>query len=113
MRVVIAGSRGIEDYDAVASAIESAELEITEVISGGARGVDRLGERWARNHGIPCLVIRPDWDRHGKRAGFIRNHEMLTLADAVICVWDGQSSGTEHMAMITKQHHKPLHWVRI
>jgi hypothetical protein len=96
MKVIIAGSRGIEDYPFVEKAIKDSGFEITEVVSGGARGVDRLGERWAREHGIAIRQFLPDWNTHGKSAGFIRNDLMVKYADALICIWDGTSRGTKH-----------------
>jgi hypothetical protein len=97
MRTIVAGSRGITDYERVARAIEAAPWTITEVVSGRARGVDQLGERWAQEHGIPVKLFPADWDTHGRRAGFIRNGQMAQYAQAVIAVWDGSSGGTKDM----------------
>lgn len=44
MKVIIAGSRTLHSYDLVVRAVKDSGLQITEVVSGGARGVDRLGE---------------------------------------------------------------------
>lgn len=96
MRVVIAGSRSISDYNILETAIVMSEFEITKVISGHARGVDRLGELWARKHKIPVQIFLPDWDRWGKSAGIRRNVEMLKVADGLIALWDGTSRGTKH-----------------
>lgn len=97
MKVIIAGSRGIKDYDLLKKAIKHSKFVITEVISGGAHGVDALGERWAKEHNIPCTVMKADWDRFGKAAGMYRNELMADKADGVIAVWDGESPGTAHM----------------
>jgi len=96
MKVIIAGSRGITDYDLVKEAVEDSGFEVTEVVSGGARGVDRLGERWARENDVPIRQFLPDWNGHGKSAGFIRNDLMVKHADAAIILWDGHSRGTKH-----------------
>ena len=67
------------------------------IISGGARGADRLGEEYADNDGHPLEVYPADWDRYGKRAGYLRNEEMAKQADTLLAFWDGESKGTKHM----------------
>jgi hypothetical protein len=106
VQVIIAGSRIITEYDVVVRAIEESGFFITELVSGGARGVDRLGERWARGHHIPIKLFLPDWDRHGTRgpfhAGIVRNRQMATYVGkegGLIAVWDGTSPGTKNMVM--------------
>lgn len=96
MKTIIAGSRGIEDYGAVRSAIEASGFEITEVVSGGARGVDKIGERFARVNFIAIKQFIPDW-KAGRQAGILRNVQMAEYADALIAIWDGNSTGTKHM----------------
>jgi hypothetical protein len=103
MKTIIAGSRFEEKpkiiearYAELLDAVTDFELfgTVTQVVSGTARGVDRLGERWAREHGIRVTRFQPDWLNHGKSAGFRRNQEMADYADALIALWDGQSRGT-------------------
>ena len=95
MKVIIAGSRSINDYALVKQAIEKAAFSITEVVSGGANGVDKLGEKWALENNIPIKQFLPDWNAHGKAAGPIRNSEMVAYSDALIAVYDGISKGTK------------------
>lgn len=99
MKVIIAGSRTITDYTLVHNAIAASGWsdEITEVISGGAPGVDTLGEQWAKKHNIPITILAASWQLHGKAAGPIRNQEMADYAEALIAIWDGKSSGTKDM----------------
>jgi len=97
MKTIIAGSRTIEDYAVVEAAVVASGFAITEVISGRARGVDRLGERWAHTHNLPIARFPADWKRYGRRAGPIRNNEMVGYAQALIAVWDGRSDGTHHI----------------
>lgn len=97
MKTIIAGSRGVTDYNIVLEAIKQSGFEITEVVSGTARGVDKLGERYAVENVIPITRFVPDWNKHGKRAGFLRNAEMGDYADALVAVWDGESRGTKQM----------------
>lgn len=70
---------------------------ITEVVSGGARGIDQAGEWWAATKGIPVKVFCADWAVLGKGAGMHRNVEMAKYADCLVAIWDGKSSGTKHM----------------
>jgi predicted Rossmann fold nucleotide-binding protein DprA/Smf involved in DNA uptake len=76
------------------------KFDITEVISGAASGVDGLGERWAKENGVPVSQYRADWKKYSRRAGPIRNQRMATVADALVAVWDGQSRGTANMIAI-------------
>lgn len=103
MKTIIAGSRDINDYELVVAAIEQSGFTITEVVSGKARGVDTLGEAWAKIHNIPVKPFPAEWRPKGKldkAAGIKRNINMGNYADALIAVWDGKSRGTEHMIRI-------------
>lgn len=96
MKVLICGSRGINDPAIVSQAIKESGMCPTQIILGGARGVDRLADEYAAAHGIEFVEYLADWDRYGKRAGFLRNYVMVGAADAVIAVWNGKSAGTQH-----------------
>ncbi len=96
MRVIIAGSRGITDLATVAKAYRASGFEATEIVSGMASGVDRLGETFAKSEGIPIKQFPANWSL-GKKAGYLRNVEMANYADALVAVWDGKSRGTKHM----------------
>lgn len=97
MRTIIAGSREVTDYAIVAKAMQFHAEEVTEVVSGGCRGVDALGEEWARNHSIAVKVFPADWNAHGKAAGPIRNRKMAAYAEELVAIWDGKSRGTANM----------------
>lgn len=107
MKVIISGSRDIENYHLVEVATKRSNFDITTVLSGGARGVDRLGLAYALNHRIPSQIFLPKWNQLGKRAGMVRNQEMAMVADAVIAVWDGKSTGTWNMIQIASAFHLP------
>lgn len=111
LRVIVAGSCTITDYLAVKNAIESSGMEIQELVSGGTRGVDSLGELYAREHGIPIRLFPADWDKFGKSAGYRRNEQMAEYADALIAIWAG-SKGTAHTIEIAKRHGLPCVWTR-
>lgn len=97
MKTIIAGSRSITSQMLVDEAVSESGFTITEVVSGGAKGVDRHGELWAIGEYVPFKVFKADWKKHRKAAGPIRNEQMAEYADALIAVWDGQSPGTKHM----------------
>ena len=96
MKVLICGSRNINDPALVSQAVSQIGTIPTHIISGGARGVDKLAAVYAASQGIEFTEYQADWERYGKRAGFIRNYAMVGNADAVIAVWDGTSPGTKH-----------------
>lgn len=115
MKVIIAGSRDIGStvyngrriqtcsISAIDDAVEESGFSITEVVSGCAFGVDKLGEVWAETNDIPIKKFPADWDLHGRKAGYVRNSQMADYADALIAVWDGKSRGTANMIELAKK----------
>jgi hypothetical protein len=107
MRVIIAGSRNITDYSIVYEAIKESHWsqDIETLVTGGAKGVDALGEQWARDHIGQENIDRynANWKKYGKQAGYKRNQEMAMVADALIAVWDMKSTGTAHMIEIANE----------
>jgi hypothetical protein len=115
MKVIIAGSRSIEDYALVCEVVSLSRYHITELVSGRCKlGVDALGERWAKRNDVPIKAFPAIWrDRFGTKdsaAGFKRNYEMSLYADALIAVWDGKSNGTKNMIECMQRAKKP-HYV--
>lgn len=104
MKVIVAGSRSIVEYETVKKAIDDSNFNIDTVISGCARGVDTFGEQWATENNIKIERFPADWNRYGKRAGYLRNEEMAKVADALIAVWDGESRGTGHMIKLAQKY---------
>lgn len=97
MKVIIAGSRHIIDYEALKTLVENTGWDIEEVVSGGCRGVDVMGEQWAEERGIPVRTFAADWARYGREAGELRNREMASYADGLILLWDAKSPGASCM----------------
>jgi hypothetical protein len=83
-------------------AIKASGFDISLIISGGAVGVDRLGEIYAQLNDIPTLIMNANWKMDGRAAGYMRNNKMAEQADALIAIWNGHSSGTAHMIRIAK-----------
>lgn len=104
MKVIIAGGRDFEDYQFLEDTLwdlygdrDYGLRDVTEIVQGGARGADALGSQFAEVHNLPEREFPADWDKHGKRAGYLRNEEMAEYADVLIAFWDGESRGTRHM----------------
>ncbi|MGL5692077.1 MAG: SLOG family protein [Bacteroidales bacterium] len=109
-KLAVVGSRDFSNYEKLSYILDSIRnmYEITHIVSGGARGADKLGELYASHHGIPTIIFTPDWDKYGKAAGFIRNNDIIKASDIVLACWDGISKGTEHSMNISKDTGKPL-----
>jgi len=109
VKTIIAGSRQLpikwDKIKLVACAVYRSGwlYEITEIVSGGCRGIDLAGEMFAENYAIPVRRFMPDWEHEGKAAGPIRNSEMANYADALILVWDGTSRGSADMKKKAEQ----------
>ena len=100
MRVAIVGSRSIE-YDKLKK--EAYELlcryipaNATEIVSGGAVGIDTLAEIYAKNNHLPTKIFKPNYAKYGRRAPIIRNDEIISYAQYVLAFWDGNSHGTAY-----------------
>jgi hypothetical protein len=104
VKVIIAGGRKINDYATLKRAIKDSGFEITEVVSGGAFGVDSMGERYAGDNALPLEVFSARWDIHGPAAGPIRNKQMAEYADALILIWDGASKVSKSMLKFAKEN---------
>ena len=107
-RVIIAGTRDFSDYQLLrdkCDAILSSKRQDSNIIivSGTARGADRLGERYARERGYEIRQFPADWLNDEKKAGPIRNAKMADNADALIAFWDGESRGTKNMIETAKR----------
>jgi len=107
--VIIAGTRTFDNHKLLEWYIGAIMQQLMDrgsviVLSGGAPGADKLGERWAREHNIPCMVFPADWKEHGKRAGYVRNKEMAENATHLIAFHDGKSRGTQMMIDLAREH---------
>ena len=109
MKTIIAGTRTLNiDVEDIKRLIKQYGLEVTSVVSGGAFGVDRSGERFAESMGLPVKVFKPDWAIHGKAAGPMRNRTMACYADQLILIWNGVSRGSMNMKEEMERLRKPV-----
>lgn len=111
-KVIIAGGRDFNDYKLLKDKClkiltNKIKTDSVVIVSGGARGADVLGERFAKELGLQLLLFPAEWDKYGKSAGYKRNLTMSENADALIAFWDGESRGTRHMIDIIIKANKP------
>lgn len=104
MKLLIAGSRNIDNIDLE----KFVSKEVTLIISGGAKGVDTLAERYADKKGISKLILRPKYNLYGKGAPLKRNIEMIEIADHILIFWDGKSRGTKFTIDTAQKMNKPI-----
>ena len=108
MKVAIVGSRGlsVEDFSPYLPP------ETTEIVSGGAKGIDQCAAVYAEAHGLPLTEFKPDYRRYGKGAPLKRNLEIVDYADHVLIFWDGTSRGSRFVINACEKSGKPHRVVR-
>ena len=104
MKVAVIGSRGLTLDDLG----QYLPAECTEIVSGGARGIDTCARYYARSHGLALKEFLPDYRTYGKQAPLIRNRYIVDYADLVLAFWDGSSHGTKSVIDYCKSIKKPL-----
>ncbi len=104
MKVIIAGSREFSNFELLKEKCEELITnEEVEIVSGTARGADKMGEEYAKAKGYSIKRFPANWTKYGKSAGYLRNKEMAEYADSAIIFWDGSSKGTKHMIDLAKE----------
>lgn len=116
VRIIVAGGRDFDNYGLLSSVLtEYIGSKEVVIISGTARGADRLGERFAADNGIEVRRFPANWNEYGKSAGIIRNCEMANYAGqatgVLFAFWDGKSRGTKHMITFAKKRGLEVHVV--
>lgn len=107
MRIGIVGSRYFTNMKLMVKVLKYNMKErddITLIVSGGAKGADTLAERYAEGKGIETKIFLPDWNKYGRKAGFLRNIDIVKNSDLVFAFWDGISPGTKHLIDLCKQY---------
>ncbi len=108
MKVAIIGSRNLQ--------MEIPENLVpkntTEILSGGAVGIDRSARAFALKHRIRIVEVLPDYDRYGRSAPLRRNDELIAAADLVLAFWDGKSRGTKYVIDKCREMEKPLRVIK-
>lgn len=93
MKVAVIGSRGVtidnlEDY---------LPEDVTEIVTGGAKGVDTCAEEYALAHNIKLTKFLPEYSKYRKSAPLKRNIQIIEYSDLVLAFWDGSSRGTKYV----------------
>lgn len=120
LRIIIAGGRDFNDFKLLFKSVEKIQSDYVDkhfnelsrvcIVSGTARGTDKLGELYAERVGVHIYRFPADWETYGKSAGYRRNAEMAKFASednnigVLIAFWDGKSRGTKHMIDLAKRH---------
>lgn len=104
MKLAVIGSRNLT----VNLADYLSGMEIDELVSGGARGIDRCVRRYAEERKIPLREFLPDYEHYGRGAPLRRNLEIIEYADAVVAFWDGSSRGTKFVIDACRERNKPI-----
>lgn len=112
-KLIVAGGRDFNDaalLERVLIAMADVELadKAISIVSGMARGADALGYAFAKANGITCYEFHANWNKYGKRAGFVRNEEMGNAADGLLAFHDGVSKGTAGMIQYMRKLNKPV-----
>lgn len=104
MRVAVIGSRNLN----VPNLEKYLPADVTEIISGGAMGVDTSARTYALAHGLKLTEFLPDYKKYGKSAPLKRNITIIESADLVLAFWDGTSHGTKFVIMNCRQRNIPV-----
>lgn len=119
IKIIIAGGRDFKNFEAVKVEVDSIlksylgdniDKSKIEIVSGGARGADKLAEIVAKELSIPNKVFNANWNKYGKSAGLIRNKQMANYVASsdckgiLLCFWDGHSKGSENMIQTAKKY---------
>ncbi len=117
-RLIVAGSRDFDEYERLSLEMDTylrnkISTHNVIIVSGNANGADKLGERYAREHGMKLELYPAEWRHYGSAAGPLRNKRMAQDADAVIVFWDGKSPGTKDMIQKAKAEGLPCTIINI
>ena len=91
MRIAVIGSRGLT----VKNLEKYLPTNTTEIVTGGAKGIDTCAREYARSHGIKLTEFTPDYAKYGRNAPLKRNITIIENSDLVLAFWDGSSRGTK------------------
>ena len=104
MKVAVIGSRNLRVNDLGKYLPDG----VTEIVSGGARGVDTSAKEYALAHGIKLTEFLPEYGKYGRGAPLRRNITIIEYADLVLAFWDGKSRGTKYVIDNCKKRGVPV-----
>ena len=104
MKIAVVGSRNL-----VVNDLEKyLPNNVTEIVSGGARGIDTCAREYAIAKGLKLTEFLPEYSRYGRGAPLKRNLQIINYADCVLAFWNGQSRGTKFVIEHCKAQGKPI-----
>ena len=104
MKLLIAGSRSIKEFDLSPYITD----DVDTILTGGADGIDKLAEKYADSHGIEKIIIKPNYTRFSRAAPLKRNEELVRKCDKALVIWDGKSKGSKHTADYARKLNKEV-----
>ena len=104
MKVAVIGSRGLTIAEDLGQLMPEG---VTEIVSGGARGIDTCAKEYALANGLKLTEFLPDYELYGRAAPLMRNEIIVDYADVVFAFWDGQSRGTAYVIRKCRELNKP------
>ncbi len=104
MKVAVIGSRNLIVKDLG----KYLPKGVTEIVSGGARGIDTCAREYANTHGINLTEFLPKYEKYGRIAPLKRNLQIIDYADEVLAFWDGKSKGTKYVIDNCKKRNKKI-----
>ena len=102
MKVAVIGSRNLVVHDLE----KYLPAGVTEIVSGGAKGVDPSAKEYADAQGIKLTEFLPEYSRYGRGAPLKRNISIVEYVDLVLAFWDGKSRGTKFVIDECKKRNK-------
>ena len=104
MKIAIIGSRSLSNIDLSNYIPEYA----TEIVSGGAKGIDTLAEEYSKQNNLKLTVFLPEYEKYSRCAPIKRNDKIIEYSDEVIAFWDGKSKGTDYIIKKCKKINKNI-----
>lgn len=104
MKLAIIGSRNL----IVNNLKEYISEDVTEIVSGGARGVDECAKKYAQENAIKYVQFLPQYDKFARAAPLKRNEQIIDYCDEVLAFWDGKSRGTKFVIDRCKKMDKKI-----
>lgn len=109
MKVAVIGSRNLN----VTNLKDYIPENVSEIVSGGAKGIDSDARNYAQKNNIPLKEFLPDYKKFGRAAPLKRNLQIIEYADIVIAFWDGKSHGTKYVIENCRKLNIPVQIVEI
>lgn len=108
LRVIITGGRNFRNYPMLEKRVNKILSKVKEtkdiiIVSGGSKGAEHLGEKYARKNHFKLEKYPVEWDIYGGRAGAVRDKEMLSKSRVCICFWDWRNKGTKYFINSAKK----------